>query len=158
MSVHCFSITFTCTNPEYSTTRSLLENGNRVFSRRNGVCCSLTMLTDLEEPVSHLFHFICFLSCLPSINPNLVQILKTCLEYMGPNILKFLISQNIFADLKGPKEKYKLHFGRCTVPLFRAATQHNSLYINFVFIPVGLEPWLLWQLIVPIDLKWESGN
>ena len=41
------------------------------------------------------------------INPNVVQILITCLEYMGLNIYKFLISQNIFADLKGPKEKYK---------------------------------------------------
>ena len=38
-------------------------------------------------------------------NPNVVQILKTCLEYMGLNIYKFLISRNIFADLKGPKEK-----------------------------------------------------
>ena len=40
---------------------------------------------------------------------------------MGLNILKFLISQNISADLKGPKEKYKLHYGRCTGLLFRAA-------------------------------------
>ena len=31
----------------------------------------------------------------------------------------FLISQNISADLKGPKAKYKLHYGRCTGPLFR---------------------------------------
>ena len=60
------------------------------------------------------------------INQNVVQILKTFLEYMGLNIYKFLISQNIFADLKGPKEKYKLHYGRCTGPLLRAATQHNA--------------------------------
>ena len=53
------------------------------------------------------------------INPNVVQILITCLEYMGLNIYKFLISQDIFADLKGPKEKYKLHYVRCTGPLFR---------------------------------------
>ena len=33
--------------------------------------------------------------------------MKTCLEYMGLNIYKFLISQNISADLQGPKEKYK---------------------------------------------------
>ena len=26
----------------------------------------------------------------------------------------FLISQNISADLKGPKVKHKLHYGRCT--------------------------------------------
>ena len=24
------------------------------------------------------------------------------------------------------------------------------------FIPVGLELWLLWKLIVPIDLHWEK--
>ena len=60
------------------------------------------------------------------INRNVVQILKTCLEYLDLNIYKFLISQNIFADLKGPKEKYKLHYGRCTGPIFRAATQHNA--------------------------------
>ena len=53
---------------------------------------------------------------MTDINPNMVQILKTCLEYMGLNICKFLISQNIFADLEGPKEKYKLHYGRCTGP------------------------------------------
>ena len=35
------------------------------------------------------------------------KITKTCLEYMGLNIKFFLISQNISADLKGPKEKYK---------------------------------------------------
>ena len=56
----------------------------------------------------------------------MVKILKTCLEYMGLDIYKFLISQNIFADLKGPKEKYKVHYGRCTGPLFRSATQHNA--------------------------------
>ena len=56
------------------------------------------------------------------INPNMAQILKTCLEYISLNIYKFLISQNIFADLKGPKEKYKMHYGRCMGPLFRADT------------------------------------
>ena len=60
------------------------------------------------------------------INPNVVQILKTCLEYMCLNIYKYLISENIFADLKGPKEKYKLHYEWCTGPLFRAATQQNA--------------------------------
>ena len=30
--------------------------------------------------------------------------MKTCLEYMGLNINKFLISQNISADLQGPKK------------------------------------------------------
>ena len=30
-----------------------------------------------------------------NINPNVVQILKTCLEYMGLNIYKFLISQKV---------------------------------------------------------------
>ena len=55
------------------------------------------------------------------INPNGVQIMKTSLEYMVLNNKKNLISQNIFADLKGPKEKYKLHYGRCTGLIFRAA-------------------------------------
>ena len=63
-----------------------------------------------------------------AINPNRVQIRKHCLENMGLNILNFLTSLNISADLKGPKEKkiYKLHYGRCTGLLFRAATQHNT--------------------------------
>ena len=52
--------------------------------------------------------------------------MKTCLEYIGLNIYKFLISQNISTDLQGPKEKYKLHYVRCTGLLFRAATQHNA--------------------------------
>ena len=38
-------------------------------------------------------------------NPNGGQIMITCLEYMGLNIYKFLISQNISADLQ-------LHYGR----------------------------------------------
>ena len=32
------------------------------------------------------------------INPNGVQIAKTCLKYMGLNVKYFLISQNISAD------------------------------------------------------------
>ena len=40
----------------------------------------------------------------------------------------FLISQNISTDLKGPKVKYKLHYGRCTRPLFRDAARHNTSY------------------------------
>ena len=59
-------------------------------------------------------------------NPNKVQITKPCFEYTGLNIQNVLISQNISTDLKGPKEKYKLHYGRCTGLLFRAATQHNA--------------------------------
>ena len=31
---------------------------------------------------------------------------------MDLNIYNFLISQNISADLQGPKEKYKLHYGQ----------------------------------------------
>ena len=58
--------------------------------------------------------------------------MKTCLEYMGLNIYKFLISQNISADLQGSKEKYKPHYGRCTGLLFRAATQHMDMeYFKF---------------------------
>ena len=45
---------------------------------------------------------------------------------MNLNLIYFLISQNISADLKGPKVKYKLHYGRCTGPLFRAATRQNT--------------------------------
>ena len=44
----------------------------------------------------------------------MVKITKHCLENMGLNIQNFLISQNIFVDLKGPNENYKLHYGRCT--------------------------------------------
>ena len=33
--------------------------------------------------------------------------------------MKFMTSQNIPADLKGPKVNYKGHYGRCTGPLFR---------------------------------------
>ena len=33
---------------------------------------------------------------------------------MNLNLWYFLISQNISADLKWPKVKYKLHYGRCT--------------------------------------------
>ena len=53
---------------------------------------------------------------------NRVVDTKTSIIQMGPNILnivknvnlnrnKFLISQNTLADLKGPKEKYNLHYG-----------------------------------------------
>ena len=37
--------------------------------------------------------------------------LRTRLIYMNLNLQYFLISQNICADLKGPKVKYKLHYG-----------------------------------------------
>ena len=47
-------------------------------------------------------------------NLNEVQNNLNCLEYMSLNLRYFLISQNISADLKGPKVKYKLHYGRCT--------------------------------------------
>ena len=33
---------------------------------------------------------------------------------MNLSLSYFLISQNISADLKEPKVKYKLHYGRCT--------------------------------------------
>ena len=55
-----------------------------------------------------------------AINLNYVQIILNCLEYMKLNLYYFLISKNISADLKSPKVKYKLHYGRCTGPLFRA--------------------------------------
>ena len=38
----------------------------------------------------------------------------------------FLISQNIHADLKRPKIKYKLHYGWCTGKRFTATTLHNT--------------------------------
>ena len=50
---------------------------------------------------------------MTDIIPNGVQIAKTCLEYISLNLC-FLFSQNILTDLKGPKEKCKLHYGRCT--------------------------------------------
>ena len=45
-------------------------------------------------------------------NPNEVQIVIHCLEYESKPII-FLISHNISTDLKGPKVKYKLHYGQC---------------------------------------------
>ena len=36
------------------------------------------------------------------------------------------ISENIHADLKGPKVKYKLQYGWCTGRRFTAATRHNT--------------------------------
>ena len=60
------------------------------------------------------------------ISSNEVQITKSCLKYFGPNIRNFLSSQTIVADLKGPNEKYKMRYGRCTGLLFRVATQHNT--------------------------------
>ena len=58
-------------------------------------------------------------------NRNGVQIIKLLRIYGSKHII-FPISQNSSADLKGPKVKYKLHYGRCTGPLFRAATRHNT--------------------------------
>ena len=62
---------------------------------------------------------------------------------MNLNRYCFLISQNISADLKGPKVKYKLHYGRCTGPLFRDATRHttscsdNKFLDRFTFSSIG---------------------
>ena len=50
---------------------------------------------------------------------------------MNLNLSCFLISQNISADLKEPKVKYKLHYGRCMGPLFRNATRHNAMFRIF---------------------------
>ena len=55
---------------------------------------------------------------MTDINPK-----EVCLEYMNLNLYIF---ENISADLKGPKVKYKLHYGRCTGQLLRAATRHNT--------------------------------
>ena len=41
------------------------------------------------------------------------------------NLNRCFLNSYISADLKGPKVKYKLHYGRCTWPLFRDATQHK---------------------------------
>ena len=49
---------------------------------------------------------------------------------MSLNQSFFLISQNIHADLKGPKIKYKLHYGRCTGRRFTAATMHNTAAVK----------------------------
>ena len=49
---------------------------------------------------------------------------------MSLNQSFILISQNIHADLKGPKVKYKLHYGWCTGRRFTAATRQTfCLYI-----------------------------
>ena len=55
--------------------------------------------------------------------PN--KLIKNYLEY-EPKPIWFLISQNTFADLKGPKMKYKLHYGWCMGRRFTAATLHNT--------------------------------
>ena len=44
---------------------------------------------------------------------------------MDPNIYYFLISQNISADLKGPKVKYKLH---CTTKLWMSNEKNRIEY------------------------------
>ena len=45
---------------------------------------------------------------------------------MSLNQSLFLTSKNIHADLKGPKIKYKLHYGWCTGRRFTAATRYNT--------------------------------
>ena len=52
--------------------------------------------------------------------------MKTCLEYMGLNIYKFLITQYISADIQGPKEKENVAY-------FRLFFKSNSL-IGFQMI------------------------
>ena len=47
----------------------------------------------------------------------------------------FLISQNISADIKGPKVKYKVHYGRCTGPLFRG---NFTSALNIVLVLIFL--------------------
>ena len=50
-----------------------------------------------------------------------------------------MISQNIFAGLKGPKVKYKLNYGRCTGPLLglphgttpAAVTTNKNIKMSF---------------------------
>ena len=51
--------------------------------------------------------------------------LKT-VQYTSLNQSFILISQNIHADLKEPKIKYKLDYGWCTGRRFTAATLHNT--------------------------------
>ena len=58
---------------------------------------------------------------------------------MNLNLKCFLISQNISAALKGPKVKYKLHYGRCTLFLgmphgttpAAVTTNKNIIMISF---------------------------
>ena len=62
---------------------------------------------------------------MTDINLNGVQKLKLFRIYESKPIM-FLISQNITTDLKGPNLKYKLHYGRCTGPVYTDATRHNA--------------------------------
>ena len=56
------------------------------------------------------------------INENGVQIIENLSRIWVQTNHLFLISQNIHTDLKGPKIKYKLHYGWCTGRCFMAAT------------------------------------
>ena len=71
--------------------------------------------------------------------------MKICLEYMGLNIYKFLISQNISADLQGPKEKIYIN-----------CTMDDAYYINFGTVGVQiaivlLNTHLLWLIYINVD-------
>ena len=48
---------------------------------------------------------------------------------MDLNLKYFLISKNISADHKEPKVKHKLHYGRCTGPLFRTIYKYALIYV-----------------------------
>ena len=57
---------------------------------------------------------------MTDISPNDVQIMTFKLfRIYDLNLIYVPISYNISADLKGPKVKYKLHYGRCTGPLIK---------------------------------------
>ena len=54
------------------------------------------------------------------------QIIKNLSRIWVQTNYLFLISQHIHADLKGPKIKYKLHYGWCKGGRFTAATLHST--------------------------------
>ena len=59
---------------------------------------------------------------MTEINLNRAQIIIMFRIYKSKSIMFSDFSEYNTADLKGPKVKYKLHYGRCTGPLFRDAT------------------------------------
>ena len=86
-------------------------------------------MTRQRKPEETYCNFVNFKKAVDSktdINQNGVQIIKNLSRIWVLTNHLFLISQNIHTDLKGPKVKYKLHYGWYTGRRFTAATRHNT--------------------------------
>ena len=80
-----------------------------------------------EETYCNFANFKQAVDSKTDINQNGVQIVKNQSRIWVLTNHLFLISQNIHADLKGPKIKYKLHCGWCTGRRLTAATVQHQL-------------------------------